>query len=68
MGRTNVVIDDRLIRQVMRIYGFRSKREAIDYSLRRLASPYAQKDMLDMEGAGWEGNLEEMRATRFPER
>ena len=26
-----------------------------------------KKDMLDMEGTGWDGDLEEMRATRFPD-
>jgi Arc/MetJ family transcription regulator len=67
MARTNVVIDDKLIRRVMRTYGFRTKRETIDYALRRLVSPYTQKDMLDMRGTGWEGDLQEMRSTRFPE-
>lgn len=64
MGRTNVVIDDRLIAKVMRQYGIRTKREAIDFALRRLVSPYAQKDMLDLEGVGWEGDLDELRAAR----
>lgn len=66
--RTNVVIDDRLIKRVMRRYGFRTKRETIDYALRRLDGP---KDpwaaMLELEGSGWEGDLAEMRRTRFPE-
>ena len=64
--RTNVVIDDRLIEQVMQQYGFRTKREAIDYALRRLVSPYTQKDMLDLHGIGWDGDLEALRAKRSP--
>lgn len=67
MGRTNVVVDDELIARVMRLYGFRTKREAIDFALRRLAGRYTQRAMLDLEGIGWEGDLEQMRETRFPE-
>jgi Arc/MetJ family transcription regulator len=67
VGRTNVVVDDRLIERAMRLYGLRTKREAIDLALRRLVGEYEPRDMLDMEGTGWEGNLEEMRATRFPD-
>jgi Arc/MetJ family transcription regulator len=29
-ARTNVVVDDDLITKVMQLYGFRTKREAID--------------------------------------
>jgi Arc/MetJ family transcription regulator len=36
MGRTNVVIDDELLERAMRLYGLRTKREAIDFALRRL--------------------------------
>jgi Arc/MetJ family transcription regulator len=65
VGRTNVVIDDRLIERAMRLYGLRTKREAVDLALRRLVGEYEPKDMLDMEGTGWEGNLEEMRRSRI---
>jgi Arc/MetJ family transcription regulator len=66
--RTNVVLDDRLIKRVMNRYGFRTKRETIDYALRRLdgaKDPWT--GMLELEGSGWEGDLAEMRRTRFPE-
>ncbi len=66
MTRTNVVIDDELIERVMRQYGFRTKREAVDYALRRLVSKYEPKDMLDLRGVGWGGDLEAMRAPRYP--
>jgi Arc/MetJ family transcription regulator len=67
VGRTNLVVDDRLIERAMRLYGLRTKREAIDLALRRLVGEYEPRDMLDLEGTGWEGNLDEMRATRFPD-
>ncbi len=67
MARTNVVVNDKLIERAMRLYGLKTKREAIDLALRRLVGEHEQIDMLDMEGTGWEGDLEEMRATRFPD-
>ena len=67
MTRTNVVIDEDLIERVMRQYGFRTKREAVDFALRRLVSRYEPTDILDLEGAGWGGDLEAMRAKRYPD-
>lgn len=65
--RTNVVIDERLIKRVMRRYGFRTKRETIDYALRRLVGDYDPRDMLALEGIGWDGDLDEMRGHRSPD-
>ncbi len=67
MIRTNVVIDEDLIERVMQQYGFRTKRETVDYALRRLVSKYAPKDMLDLEGVGWGGDLDAMRRKRYPD-
>ena len=64
MGRTNVVVDEKLIERAKRLYGLRTKREIIDFALRRLVGEYEPKDMLDLEGTGWEGDLEEMRRSR----
>jgi Arc/MetJ family transcription regulator len=61
MGRTNVVVDDELVAKVMRIYGLRTKREAIDFALRKVAGSSDRRAMLELEGIGWEGDLLEMR-------
>ena len=37
MSRTNIDIDDALLKIVMQRYDLRTKTEAVDYSLRRLA-------------------------------
>lgn len=67
MGRTNVVVDDALVERVMRLYGLKTKREAIDYSLRTLAGlPDANRKTLELRGSGWDGDLEAMRAGRAP--
>jgi Arc/MetJ family transcription regulator len=64
MGRTNVVVDDKLIERAKLIYGLRTKREVIDLALRRLVGEYEPKDMRDMKGTGWIGDLKEMRRSR----
>jgi len=66
MARTNIVVDDALIRRVMRLYRLRTKRAAIDFALRALVGDRRRRDMLDLEGAGWDGDLSRMRTTRVP--
>jgi Arc/MetJ family transcription regulator len=62
MSRTNIEIDDELIERVMRLYGYRTKREAVDRALRRLdVEPMSLEEALAMRGSGWEGDLDEMR-------
>ena len=67
MGRTNVVVDDELVGRVMRLYRLPTKRAAIDFALRRVAGESDPKKLLELEGIGWEGDLDEMRETRFPD-
>ena len=63
MGRTNIEIDDELIERVMRRYRLPSKRAAVELALRRLAGePMSREEALAMEGTGWSGDLDELRA------
>lgn len=67
MGRTNIELDDALVDEVMRRYGARSKREAVDLALRRLVGPGLTPDFLaELHGLGWEGDLDELRRHRLP--
>ena len=61
MGRTNVVVDDELIERAMKLYGLKTKREAIDLALRRLVGRGTREGILALQGSGWEGDLLEMR-------
>ncbi len=62
MGRTNIEIDDELIGRVMRRYGFRSKREAVERGLRALdIEPFSREEILELAGMGWDGDLDAMR-------
>ena len=65
MTRTNIDIDDDLIENVMRRYGIRSKREAVDTALRRMyRKPMSREEMLEMRGTGWGDNGLEMSDLR----
>ena len=65
MVRTNVVVDESLVTKVMELYGLRTKREAIDFALRRTAGDSDTRKILELEGIGWEGDLDEMRRSRI---
>jgi Arc/MetJ family transcription regulator len=68
MGRTNVVVDNELIAHVMRLYGLETKREAVDFALRKVAGlSAAYRKILELEGTGWEGDLDEMLTGRVAE-
>jgi Arc/MetJ family transcription regulator len=67
MSRTNIDIDDRLITLVMRRYNLPTKREAVDFALRQLVDgALTIQQALELEGSGWEGDLEAMRIARSP--
>ncbi len=67
MARTNIDIDEQACLSVMRQYGLRTKREAVNLALRTLAvEPMSLEEALAMQGTGWEGDLDEMRANRHP--
>jgi len=63
VSRTNIDIDDELIERAMQRYGFRTKKETVDYALRQIVrKPLTREEFLSFEGIGWEGNLDELRA------
>jgi Arc/MetJ family transcription regulator len=68
VSRTNIDLDDRLVERAMRLYDLKTKREAVQLALERLvgAGPMSVDEQLSMEGVGWDGDLDELRADRFP--
>ncbi len=65
MSRTNIDIDDEACDVVMQRYHLATKREAVNFALRTLAGePLTLEKARRLRGSGWEGDLEEMRATR----
>ena len=63
--RTNIEIDDRLMREAMRSSGARTKRAAVEAGLRLLAETHAQGSIQRLRGkVAWEGDLEKSRMSR----
>lgn len=50
--RTNIVLDDKLIRDAMKVTGAKTKREVVDIALRRLVQTKRQKSLLGLAGKG----------------
>jgi Arc/MetJ family transcription regulator len=62
MARTNIDIDEDLVREVMRRYSLSTKKEAVDLALRRLVGvPLTKEFLLGLRGTGWSGDLDAMR-------
>ncbi|MEZ5144541.1 MAG: type II toxin-antitoxin system VapB family antitoxin [Acidimicrobiales bacterium] len=59
MSRTNVDVDDEALAVVMARYHLATKREAINFALRKLVDePMAKEEILAMRGSGWGDGLE----------
>ncbi|HNV07525.1 MAG: type II toxin-antitoxin system VapB family antitoxin [Dokdonella sp.] len=60
--RTNIVIDDALMRDALKASGAKSKREAVELGLRTLLKLNKQAQIKTLRGRiNWQGNLEQMR-------
>ncbi|MCA9433935.1 MAG: type II toxin-antitoxin system VapB family antitoxin [Candidatus Omnitrophica bacterium] len=65
MGRTNVVLDDELVKKCLAATGLKTRRELIDYALREVLRHKNQRRLLELKGrVNWEGDLETMRSSR----
>jgi Arc/MetJ family transcription regulator len=63
--RTNIVIDDRLMRETLRATGLKTKREAVELGLRTLLRLKRQGQIRHLRGKlNWQGDLDTMRAER----
>lgn len=66
--RTNIDIDDRLMRQAMRSSGAPTKRAAVEEGLRLLIQTRRQKSIRRLRGrVAWDGDLETSRQLRTAE-
>ncbi len=63
--RTNIVIDDKLMRDTLKATGARTKREVVELGLRTLLRLRQQEEIRRHRGRlDWQGDLEAMRADR----
>jgi len=60
--RTNIVIDDELMKEAMELSGLKTKREVVDMALRRYVKLKKQERIRDYFGKlKWTGDLDAMR-------
>jgi Arc/MetJ family transcription regulator len=63
--RTNIEIDDKLMKDALRFTGAKTKREAVELGLRTLLQLARQVEVRKMRGKlQWEGDLDAMRRDR----
>jgi Arc/MetJ family transcription regulator len=61
--RTNIVIDDKLMRDALRATGLKTKREAVEEGLRTLLRLKRQGEIRGARGRlPWKGDLDAMRS------
>lgn len=66
MSRTNIELDDKLIRAARRVTGLKTKRAVVHHALETLVRAEARKGILRYYGAGiWKGDLKAMRRSRI---
>jgi len=60
--RTNIVIDDKLMEDTLRLTGLKTKREAVELGLRTVLRLKQQEKIRQFRGKlPWEGDLDAMR-------
>ena len=65
MLRTNIELDEKLVKEAMRFTRKKTKKEIVNYALEELVKRFKRKQLLELEGkVEWVGNLDEMRKSR----
>ena len=63
--RTNIVIDDRLMEEDLRLTGLKTKKEAVELGLRTLLRIGRQEQIRRFRGKlNWQGDLDAMRTDK----
>lgn len=50
--RTNIVLDEKLVKEAMKLANVKTKREAVDIALRRFVHSGKQRRLLELYGTG----------------
>jgi Arc/MetJ family transcription regulator len=63
--RTNIVLDDSLLKKAKAILGTRTKKETVEAAMAAVVRQHEQQKLLELRGIGWEGNLAEIRRDKI---
>jgi Arc/MetJ family transcription regulator len=65
MKRTNIVLDEKLVMDCIKVTGIKTQKALVDHALRELLRHEKQIELLELKGTiSWDGNLEEWRQDR----
>ena len=63
--RTNIVIDDDLMSNALKVSGLKTKKDAVEEGLRLLVQRNAQRELRKLRGQIiWDGDLSQMRGAK----
>lgn len=69
MKRTNLVLDEALLEQAVRLTGEKTYSRVVERALEELVKRIQARQILDLAGSGlWEGSVSEMRGDVTPKR
>jgi Arc/MetJ family transcription regulator len=64
--RTNIEIDDELMAKAVELSGLPTKKAVVEEALKLFVNSLKQRNVIEeMHGMGWEGDLDEIRSSRF---
>ncbi len=62
MLRTNIELDENLVKEGLKLTDKKTKKELVNYALDEVVSRLKRKKILELEGrVSWSGNLNKMR-------
>ena len=65
MGRTNIDLEDKLVKEGMKVFKCKTKKELVHLALEELLKKEKRKEILKLRGKiQWEGDLVIMRKAR----
>lgn len=65
MSRTNIELNDKLVKEGLKLSGLQTKRELVEVALERFVRKQKLKSFLTLQGrVSWEGDLHKMRRDR----
>lgn len=65
MLRTNIELDEKLVKEALKLTRKKTKKELVNYALKELVSKAKRKKLLELEGkVHWTGSLGNMRKSR----
>lgn len=65
MLRTNIELDEKLVKEAMKFTRKKTKKELVNFALEELLKRFKRKKLLELEGkVEWAGSLNEMRRSR----